>query len=265
VTAGSRPASGTLIVLGESVTGNLRFDYDCAIFPFPSRPVSIELEWWRDTHGYCLVDEEAPKKPPLGASLLTQAAAAFGEPQRVVRLGGTLLPYRPLADFGDVLFREFANASRDPHGVLGFIERFGPLTPDGLDAARGEEVPRLIQHAEAMHDWLDACRNDNRAALPRMVGPEGINLSSIRAVLTVDPITQAPRIRLTVNSLLAGLWLQLGQALSKGATIQQCRHCGKMFETGPGTSRRLDAKFCSDDHRIAFNSLNRSKGRRLNA
>ena len=93
-----------------------------------------------------------------------------------------------------------------------------------------------------------------------MIGPEGIRLSRIDTVLTVDPITRAPRIRLTVDSLRAALWLQLGQALSKGVTVQQCQHCGSLFETGPGTGRRLDAKFCSDQHRIAFNSIKRSKG-----
>jgi len=31
------------------------------------------------------------------------------------------------------------------------------------------------------------------------------------------------------------------------------------FEAGRGTGRRLDAKFCSDEHRIAFNSLKRSR------
>jgi hypothetical protein len=219
---------------------------------------AIDFEWWRDAKGYCLVDAMPPKEPrPEGLILVGYS----GEPQRVVRLGGALLPYRPLAEFGDVLFVEFARSAHDPHGVLDFIERFGPLTEAGLDAGQGEDVSRLIEHAEAMHSWLDACRNGNMAALPRMIGPEGIRLSRIDTVLTVDPITRAPRIRLTTESLLAALWLQLGQALSEGAVVQQCRHCGTLFEAGPGTRRRVDAKFCSEEHRIAFNSLKRSKGK----
>ena len=59
--------------------------------------------------------------------------------------------------------------------------------------------------------------------------------------------------------LLDALWLQLGQALTVSAKIRQCEHCGNWFEAGRGTGRRLDAKFCSDEHRIAFNSLKRSK------
>jgi len=37
-----------------------------------------------------------------------------------------------------------------------------------------------------------------------------------------------------------------------------CAHCGAMFEAGRGAGRRADAKFCSDEHRVAFNSLKRS-------
>jgi len=217
--------------------------------------LAIDLEWWRDAEGYRLVDAVPPKesRPDMGVLY----AGGSGEPQRVVRLGGILLPYRPLGDFNG-LFLEFARSAHNPNGVLGFIERFGPLTEAGLDTGRGEDVPLLIEHAEAMHGWLDACRNDNRAALPRMIG-EGIKLGRVNAALTVDPITQRPRLRFTMDSLLLALWLQLGKALSKGAVVQQCLHCGTPFETGPGTPRRLDAKFCSDEHRIAFNSLKRSK------
>jgi hypothetical protein len=218
--------------------------------------LAIDLEWFRDNKGYRLVDATPPEKPAPYAGTL---AIDLSEPQRVVRQGGTLVPYRPLAEYGDVLFREFAKVA-NPDGVLGFIERFGPLTPAGLDIEIGEDVPLVIQNAEIMHEWLDACRIEREAELPRMIGPEGILLGRIDTVLTVDPITQKPRIRLTVDSLRTALWLQLGQALSKGATVQQCRHCGSLFETGPGTARRLDAKFCSDQHRIAFNSLKRSKG-----
>ena len=32
-----------------------------------------------------------------------------------------------------------------------------------------------------------------------------------------------------------------------------------VFETGPGTDRRADAKFCSHRHRIEFDSRNRTK------
>lgn len=37
-----------------------------------------------------------------------------------------------------------------------------------------------------------------------------------------------------------------------------CLHCGSYFQAGPGTDRRLDAKFCSDQHRKDFNSLKRT-------
>ncbi len=65
--------------------------------------------------------------------------------------------------------------------------------------------------------------------------------------------------QMTVGDLLAALWVQVGQSIGSGAIIRRCQQCGELFEVGLGTGRRQDAKFCSDKHRIAFNSLKRSK------
>lgn len=43
-----------------------------------------------------------------------------------------------------------------------------------------------------------------------------------------------------------------------GIKGKQCRHCNEWFEAGPGTGRRVDAEFCSDEHRIRFHSLART-------
>jgi len=44
------------------------------------------------------------------------------------------------------------------------------------------------------------------------------------------------------------------------AAIKQCLHCGVRFEAGRGAGRRADAKFCSEEHKIAYHSLARSRG-----
>jgi hypothetical protein len=62
------------------------------------------------------------------------------------------------------------------------------------------------------------------------------------------------------GNLLGALWWQLFHKLSGEANIRTCLHCGQWFDVGPGTNKRLDAKFCSDKHRVLFNSLKRSKG-----
>jgi hypothetical protein len=80
-----------------------------------------------------------------------------------------------------------------------------------------------------------------------------------RAWIDWDPVTSTPLWRVRPSTLLDGLWLQFGQAVTRGSRIQTCAHCGAWFEAGRGTGRRLDSKFCSDEHRIAFNSLKRSR------
>jgi hypothetical protein len=39
--------------------------------------------------------------------------------------------------------------------------------------------------------------------------------------------------------------------------VGRCWHCDIWFAAGRRTKRRLDAKFCCDEHRIEFNSLRR--------
>lgn len=34
---------------------------------------------------------------------------------------------------------------------------------------------------------------------------------------------------------------------------KECLHCGRCFAVGPGSGRRSDAKFCSQEHQIQFN------------
>jgi hypothetical protein len=42
----------------------------------------------------------------------------------------------------------------------------------------------------------------------------------------------------------------------------KCPQCGTKFKTGYGTGRRLDAKFCCDEHSALWNSRARSKTHR---
>jgi hypothetical protein len=67
---------------------------------------------------------------------------------------------------------------------------------------------------------------------------------------------------LTANSLMDGLWLQLAQKVSGEAKFRTCElpSCRQIFEVGSNSSRRADARFCSDAHRIEFNSRKRTKG-----
>jgi hypothetical protein len=221
--------------------------------------VLIDFGWWKDAKGYRLVPEtertpeEALIEHPLGIRL-----ASGIRPLRLVRLGGDLIPYRPLDHFGQ-LFRIFANDVRTSKDALAFAQRFGPSTVDGFDEEVGESIETTIVHAEAMREFLGYAGGDKRL-LARGIEAQIAPLGQLDVALVLDPATTTPKLRLSPSNLRDALWLQFGQALSGGASLRQCQHCGGWFETGVRAGRRRDAKFCSDEHRVAFNSLKRSKG-----
>ena len=74
-----------------------------------------------------------------------------------------------------------------------------------------------------------------------------------------DDINRGFRITFRANTLMDGLWLQLAANVSGGAAFRSCARCGVVFETGPERNGRANSKFCSDRHRIEFNSRKRTK------
>lgn len=221
----------------------------------------INLEWQRDPQGYRLVGTDAvsamhPAPPstfqlPLGE---TPVARDVNRQQRVLRRGGQLVPYRPLDEFG-FLFKHFASAATDAQGLLGFIEKFGPLTPAGFKTDYGDPVAPILEHAMAMREYIGHCQTDHGGLIERIaIQHGGITLTGMVVKFSLDLGARAPRIQFYPRSLLDGLWFQLGQALASGVTIRQCQHCHELFEAGPGTQRRTDAKFCSDRHKVLFHS-----------
>jgi hypothetical protein len=218
--------------------------------------ISIELDWTRDPKGYRLVKQAQPPK------------------LRIVRNGtehpSKLPPFQPLAST-DLLFKVFANTATTEEGALDFVQRFGPLTTAGW-GSEGEDANLVVFQAEHMRGVLTARFGKQRPpVIPSRRSPRAFHRPlvvnrydtgpSIRldAKVVCDPLTKALKWELRSNSLLDALWLQLGQKLTAGAQIRQCEHCGDWFEAGQGTGRRLDAKFCSDEHRVLYNSLKRSR------
>jgi hypothetical protein len=207
--------------------------------------IAIELDWVRDPKGYRLAETGRPKM------------------LRIVRNGTGNKPedfqsWRPLAST-DLLFKIFANIASTPDGVLKFVSRFGSLTYEGWDPTKGEPVNSVMRDADHMRQVLRFW--DGRQKQPHLLGPPPSTGPSraLDAMVVWDPATEALKWEFRPKTLLDALWLQLGQALTVGAEIRQCEHCGDWFEVGRGTGRRLDSKFCSDEHRIAFNSLKRSR------
>jgi hypothetical protein len=222
--------------------------------------IEIDFEWWKCRTGYELVREawrggdDGLVHHPTGIRVLPRHVmekAAY-----LVRRPGPLAPYRPLDKFAG-LARIFASDVKKPSDVVSFVKRFGPLTREGLHPDMGECIDETIIHAEAMHELLATA-----AQSKRLVEMQANPLSNIEAALVLDPLSGRTRLQLKPSSLRDALWLQLAQALSGDAPLRLCAHCGVWFEVGRHTGRRLDAKFCSDEHRITFNSLKRTKKER---
>jgi hypothetical protein len=224
--------------------------------------LNIDFEWWSDDAGYDYVPAE-PGWAELGPLEKLFSSGRLGgkegdRPDRIIRRGGKLIAYRPFEKVNG-LYRIFANIGTTTDGLLEFIHRFGPLTQEGLDPTIGDEVPLVLSHASTMAALLAYSPEGRVSFLSQF--EKGLSWTRIDVGLVVNPFTGKPQITLKPPWLLHGLWLEFGQALSGDVSIKKCAHCGGWFEVGPGTGRREDAKFCCDDHRIAFNSRKRSKGR----
>ena len=222
----------------------------------------IDFEWWRCPKGYRLAPAEAPRKSepvmhpvfgrPVPVSLL---GGDPGKPQRVVPIDGRRVGYRPLERFG-VLYRAFGYINT-PDAVLNFIGNYGPLTQNGLYPSHGADVEFVLDQAQMFRSYLEAGLK-RRKSLAEQIGLEGQKFANLEALITTDA-SGTLHLRILPRTLLGGLWLQLAQTLAGDMEIRRCGHCRKWFEAGVGTERRLDAKFCSDEHRIEFNSRKRSK------
>jgi hypothetical protein len=157
-------------------------------------------------------------------------------------------------------FRSFANMARDAEGALEFVRLHGAFTPSFGHGALGEPVESITLEARAMRRLLDAI-----AAAPRQLPDEVLHDltrlmgSYVWTEFEWDPMTKTPVWKFCPGSLRDALWLQFGQAVTRGDQLRACLRCGDWFEVGVGTGRRADAKFCCDEHRKVFNSLKRSK------
>jgi hypothetical protein len=202
---------------------------------------ALDFTWYRDPKGYRLMPARPVRRRP-GQSILDTRVGDI-QPARIVRNGGALQSYRPLDKFPN-LFRYFIGIPKSENGALEFVERFGPLTYDGLQRD-GDVVPAMIDHAEDMSQVLRG----------RIVA---IPLNKLNASIVTDQ--SGMRLKVSPACLLDALWLQLAQAKSGGsAGFRECLQCRNLFMVGVGADRRADAKFCSDKCRIEFNNLKRSR------
>jgi hypothetical protein len=174
--------------------------------------------------------------------------------QRVGRSGGSVETYKPLEGHENPL-GQFASLE-SPETVLDFVRKFGPLTFEGMDESKGENVGTALQQARLMSQVLRAAKHE-QYPLDMPEEPTPISL----AIKIGEAGLERPFLKLEPRTLLDAIWLQLAQILAGDGEIRHCRYCGVWFAAGGRSGRRQDAKFCSDEHRIAFNNQRRTAGR----
>jgi hypothetical protein len=202
----------------------------------------IEFTWWRalDRRDYEVIKATAPDRnrewttlgpfeDPLIIAVRPLVAADFSWIK--VKKGAAMERYHPLKV--QDLWKQFSNI-RDWEQGIEFVEKYGPLTRQGLEG-KGDVIERINGEAAEM-------RHNIRGAV----------LSRLTARI-VDG-----RLRIEPSNLLNAIWLQYAKAKSAGRA-NRCPQCDRIT-TGPDTGRRRDAKFCSKECKIKWHNDRRGRG-----
>jgi hypothetical protein len=196
----------------------------------------VSFTWWRERNPSDykeIMPEVRREKPTMVGYVLKDRVS------RIVAKGVGLERYEPLDEFPD-LYARFAKL-RSQEDVVKFIRTFGPLTEEGLQGGKGDDLFKMLRQAENM-------TADNLHV--------GIVLTNLAARLVVE--RNGLHLRVEPSNLLEALWLQFAQARSKGLA-NRCKQCGALFATGPDAKRRRGAEFCSLECKTKYHSKIRSR------
>ena len=97
-----------------------------------------------------------------------------------------------------------------------------------------------------------------KRSLAKHLGADGISLTGVEVRLFFDERTQSLRTQQVAHDLRFALTLRLYKVMVSDVVLRRCGYCNALFTAGLGTGRHLNAKFCSDEHRVLFNSLKRT-------
>jgi hypothetical protein len=218
--------------------------------------LEVDLPWYKDSKGYALENH-----------------GKFG--LWIGRRGGELVQIYPLRN--DLAFKAFSSVATpkelvefmNNYGFLNNIDGVGPVfmrsdkkgklfAIRGAPEPDGEDVHAHLEAAGAFREILNAKPrggfSKKTAALLENECREGIG-----EIQMLFDKRGSPRPVLKPTSLMSGLVWQLVNSVRAGVKYRLCRECGVIFQVGPASGRRADAKFCSDEHRTLFNSRRRSR------
>lgn len=231
--------------------------------PPRSEALETEFSWRRDALGYKI-----------------ENFGRYGP--HVLGRGGKMVESNPLA--GGQTYLAFAHV--DSHEkLLQFVELHGLLEheknprPTRINAktfklipgeqTEGEDVEDLLQKARGFREVLRWNANRRKrpseaamSSINRLLEPEGLGRVYLDLGSGLGPAGGSLRPIFRPDTLLNGMLWQLGLAVSGGKRFRTCTWCGSLFEVGPGSGRRAHSEYCSPEHRVLFNSRNRSRSAR---
>jgi hypothetical protein len=168
------------------------------------------------------------------------------------------------------LVEDFAQV-RTAADALEFVQVFGFLNlfkhDDPLEAVikqhhEGEEVDHILVMATSIREFLDEAVKGPRAVYRMLVDHGGMLMINVELALVPDHRTKSARMRYSIWSLYRAIVLQMCASVTEEGEYRLClfHKCGRHFLASPEADRNRNSKFCCTNHRIAYNSLNRSKG-----
>ena len=196
----------------------------------------------------------------------------------LVPTGRKLERYRPLEMY-PALFMELADTDPTPEGATGFINKYGPPMVDHvfktmppadlwlvLEAAKA--VKSIVRSWERYREtancgWraiLEAAKavksivrsweryretRNTQTFLRRLRSEPSLRHASFTIHLKQASEDDKLSMVLVPNDLLAAIWLQLAQAITKNYGFRQCDECLTWFEVAPGKGRP-EKRFCSN-------------------
>ncbi len=205
---------------------------------------------WRVAPGYVIVDSSSPlwQLPTRGLVLFSVAD------DQIVPRRGRAETKEPIL-LRPTLFLDFAALDGSAESCLAFAKLWGLL---GLGAEGSE-----LRQGEFISDW-QRCIKDMRAAVAAWREGRLSRRTDLPAADLKARLREAPgggyMLELAPPSLWSALRLQFSQTAASDKTIRACDHCGTWFEAGQGTTRRADARFCSDICRTRYHNALKSKG-----
>jgi len=159
-------------------------------------------------------------------------------------------------------YQKFA-AVKNEDDLLNFVKVYGPLTPLGNDLSEngGDPAESLVDEARWMNEILSAFGRSPPYLSNQQLERLALNSGRAARSLVWDSDSGVAVWQSNVSYLLAALWEQLANAVTCGVLLRLCEYCREWFEIGTRGGKRRDARFCSDDHRIAFKNNARKQAR----